>query len=140
MLRIFRRLIRAVFRKSKIENDLSEELQFHLDMQMREYIRRGLTIEDARSAALRAFGGVQQVKEEVRDLRGVGIVEVFRQDLRFGLRTLMKSPGFSAVAVLTLALGIGANTAVFSVINGVVIRPLPYEGGDRIVLIQQNRP
>src|SRR5262245_27219553 len=140
MFRTIRRAVRAILGQRKIESDLDEELQFHLDMQAQEYERRGMTAQEARSATLRTFGGVQQVKEEVRDLRGVGLIEVFRQDLRFGRRTLKKSPGFTLVAILALGLGIGANTAIFSVINGVLLRPLPYERGDQLVLIRQQRP
>src|SRR5262249_28339440 len=91
--------------------------------------------EEARNAALRAMGGVEQRKEECRDMRRVRLIEDMIQDLGYGLRTLRKNPGFAAVAVLTLALGIGANTAMFSAFDAVLIRPLPYADADRLVMI-----
>ena len=96
--------------------------------------------EEAHYAARRSFGGFEQVKEECRDLRGTGFIETFWQDTRFAIRTLMKRPGFTVIVVLTLTLGIGANTAIFSVINGVLLRPLPYEGGEKLVVLRQQAP
>src|SRR5262249_8301524 len=124
----------------RVEQELDEELRYHLDRQIEEHIARGLTPEEARYAALRAIGGVERRKEECRDMRRVRLIEDLAQDVHFGLRTMRKNPGLTAVAALTLALGIGANTAVFSVINAVLIRSLPFAEADRLVMIWETQP
>ena len=117
--------LRSIFHKKRAELDLSEELQFHLQNQIDEYVAQGMNPKEARHAALRSLGGIEQAKEECRDERKVNLIENFLQDVRFGLRLLRRSPGFSLLAILCLTLGIGANAAVFSWIEGILFRPYP---------------
>jgi macrolide transport system ATP-binding/permease protein len=117
--------LRSIFHKNEAELDLGEELQFHLQNQIDEYVAKGMNPKEARHAALRSLGGIEQAKEGCRDARSVNSIENFLQDLRFGLRVLRRSPGFSILAILCLTLGIGANAAVFSWVEGILFRPYP---------------
>jgi macrolide transport system ATP-binding/permease protein len=124
-IRVFMNRLAALFRRRHLEDDLDEELRSHLEMAVELNLRKGMTPEEARREAHRGFGGVEQTKEIYRDQRGLPLIETTMQDLRFGFRMLRRSPGFSILAILCLTLGIGANAAVFSWIEGILFRPYP---------------
>lgn len=140
MIRRLLHRLRALFRAGELERDMEREIRFHLEMEIQENMRRGLSWEEARRRGLRRFGGVEQVKEECRDIVRARRLEALWQDLRYGAMILRRNPGSTLVAVITLALAIGANTAIFSVIYGAVLRPLPYQDGDRLVVVHQSAP
>ena len=137
-LRLIRTRLRGLLRKQSVEREMEEELRFHVRMRAEENVRRGMTSDEAERAALKSFGQWARVKESCRDFKGGGLVEVLLQDVRFGARTLLKNRGFALVAVLTLAIGIGANTAIFSVVESVLLRALPYRDADRVVVLWEN--
>ena len=131
--------IRSLFRRSRMERELDAELRFHLDMQTAEYIRQGMSPERARWAARQLFGGIERVKDDVRDTWLTRLAETVAQDARYSVRSLRRHQGYALAVIVTMALGIGANSAIFSVVNAVVLQPLPYERGDDLFLLRQER-
>src|SRR5262245_55087662 len=129
------RRLRSLFRRKLVEQELDEEIRYHLDRQIEQNMAKGLSAEEARTQAMRAFMGVEQRKEECRDARGVSVIEHMVQDLIYGMRVLRKNPGLAFVVIVTFAMGIGATTAVFSVVYGVALRPLPYPEPEQLLTI-----
>jgi putative ABC transport system permease protein len=136
--RLFRRL-RTLMDRDRVKDDISREIDFHLTMETELRQRRGMNSEDARRTALRDFGGVGRHREAVHDTRGMTFWDSLSQDVRFAWRTLRRWPGYTAGTIVTLALGIGANTAIFSVVNDVLLEPLPYTDGHELVRVVQSR-
>jgi len=130
----------AVFGSRRREGEFDEEIAFHLEQETEKNVRRGMAPDEARRAALVRFGGVEKTKEESRDASRAMFFETALQDARYGLRSLRRNPGYALAAILTLALGIGANTAIFSVVHGVLLQSLPYGSGERLVRLRVDAP
>src|SRR5437762_3890654 len=128
--------LRSLFRWAQADQELEDELRDHLERKTDEYIAQGMAPEEAHRRVRLDLGGIEQTKEKCRDARRVNWIQDFVQDLRFGLRMLRKSPGYTGVAVITLALGIGANTAIFSLIDAVMLRMLPVERPEELMQVQ----
>ena len=135
-LRIFLSRLRGLFRKRTLEQEMADEIQAHLEMQIEDHLRQGMTLEEARYLALRKFGGVEQVKETHREQRSLALLETLLRDVAYGLRMLRRSPGVTAVATLSLAIGIGANTALFSVVDAVLLKTLPVQDPERLMVFE----
>ena len=136
----FRFWLRAIMGRTRVESEMDAELRFHIEAFAEDLVRNGVPREEAWRRARIEFGGIERAKEECRDARGINFIESLIQDLRYGQRMLLKNPGFTTVAVLTLAIGIGASTSVFSLVNAVLIRLLPYPHSDRLVYLWSPNP
>ena len=132
--------LRSLVLRDQTARDVDDELQFHIDREIAERVKKGMTPEAARTEALRMFGGMQRYKEEVREAHGFALWDQFRQDLAYATRAAFRNPGFTAIVVLTLGLGIGATTAIFSVVRGVLLRELPFAEPDRLVRVWISNP
>src|SRR5437016_7688243 len=132
--------VRSLFRWAQADQEVDDELRDHLERKTEEYVAKGLATEEARRRARLDLGGIEQTKEKCRDARHVTWIQDVIQDLRFGLRMLRRYPGFAAVAVLTLALGIGANTAIFSLTDQILLRDLPVPHPEQLVILRSPGP
>ena len=137
---MLRGLFRNLFRRGRVENDLDHELRAFTDMLADETAQSGMSRKDAEREARIELGGIEQVKDQVRASRTGAWLDTFGADLRYALRMLQRNPGFAAIVVITLALGIGANTALFSVVNALLLRALPYKDADRLVYVTEFWP
>ncbi len=132
--------LRSLFRRKNVEAEVDEELRFHFEKQVSKFMQSGMPLQEAKRLARLQFGGMEQLKEEHRDARGVTFIETLLQDIRFGLRILSRTPVITFVAILSLALGIGANTAIFSLIDAVMLRFLPVHNPEELVQVQMQNP
>src|SRR5919106_3543690 len=140
MLNVLSARMRCLLRREAVVQDIDDELRLYLEMETAANINKGMAPAEASLAARRSFGNFDSIREKAYEVRGGGMIETLLQDVRYGARVLAKNRSFTAVAVLTLALGIGANTAIFSVVNELLLRPLPYPGAERIALVWEVAP
>ena len=131
----FRSWLGATLGRSRMEREMDAELRFHIEAQAEDLVRSGVARQEALRRARLEFGGIERVKEEGREARGVNLIESLVQDLRYGASNMLRTPGFTAITALTLALGIGATTAIFSAVNPILFESLPYPHADRIMMI-----
>ncbi|HEX8116531.1 MAG TPA: ABC transporter permease, partial [Pyrinomonadaceae bacterium] len=137
---VFKARLRALMGRESVLDDIDEELRLHVEMETEQNLARGMSPAEARRAARLSFGNFDSIRDTAYTVRGGGVMETFLQDVRFGARMLTRNKAFTAVAVLTLALGIGANTAIFSVVNDLLLRPLPYTDAERVVMLWEVTP
>src|SRR5687768_5662753 len=137
---ILRDRLRALRQRDSVLNDIDREMRTHLDLQTEANIRSGMSPQEAREKAMRSFGNLDRAVDAAYDVKGGGLFETLAQDIRYGARVLLKHKAFTSIAVITLALGIGANSAIFSVVNELLLRPLPYRDADRIVMLWEVSP
>src|SRR6185369_3382691 len=137
---ILRDRIRALRQRETVINDIDREMRLHLELQVDANIRAGMSPGEASEKAMRSFGNVNRAVDAAYDVKGGGLFETLAQDIRYGVRMLAKHRAFTIIAVITLALGIGANTAIFSVVNELLLRPLPFRDADRIVMLWEVNP
>jgi predicted permease len=140
LLKVFSARLHGLVRREAVIQDMAEEMRLHLEMATEANVERGMPPAEARRAALRSFGNLDSIRERAYAVRGGGMIETFLQDVRYGARVLAKNMGFTAIAVLTLGLGIGANTAIFSVVDELLLRPLPYADAERLVMVWEVTP
>src|SRR5215469_11912531 len=140
ILHALRARVRALFRPAAADRSLSDEIRFHIDLETEKNVRLGMNADEARRRALAHFGGVQRTREDHRDVRPMRWLEDGIADARFALRSLRRAPALGVAAVMTLALGIGANVAIFSAVNAVVLQPLPYPAPDRLAMLTEENP
>src|SRR4030095_14860663 len=137
---IFRDRLRALRQRETVIDDIDREMRLHLELQVEANIKSGMSPEEAREKAMRSFGNVNRAVDAAYDVKGGGLFDTLVEDVRYGVRMLAKHKAFTSVAVLTLALGIGANTAIFSVVNELLLSPLPYRDAEQIVMLWEVSP